>query len=165
MHHNSLGPAIQPVLYPVKSTPIQAMSSQFLQEKLDTIHLSYYPEGVRHQEDGELRNRRIKEINQDTACFCLCLLHWAENSQRGSALAEIPDSWDLRGSKDSKIETKQSVSALSSCIKQSVMDWHSPRLDRQHRGQSHGRTQPTGTALPNLVVTVKDAQNCRSEVG
>ncbi|KAK4827228.1 hypothetical protein QYF61_015398, partial [Mycteria americana] len=32
IHHNSLGPAIQPVLYPVKSTPVQAMSSQFLQE-------------------------------------------------------------------------------------------------------------------------------------
>ncbi|KAK4830944.1 hypothetical protein QYF61_014403 [Mycteria americana] len=30
--HNSLGPAIQPVLYPAKSTPIQAMSSQFVQE-------------------------------------------------------------------------------------------------------------------------------------
>ncbi|KAK4831242.1 hypothetical protein QYF61_016474 [Mycteria americana] len=30
--HHSLGPAIQPVLYPAKSTPIQAMSSQFLQE-------------------------------------------------------------------------------------------------------------------------------------
>ncbi|KAK4821667.1 hypothetical protein QYF61_027135 [Mycteria americana] len=32
IHHNSLGPAIQPVLYPAKSTPMQAMSSQFLQE-------------------------------------------------------------------------------------------------------------------------------------
>ncbi|KAK4818042.1 hypothetical protein QYF61_004569 [Mycteria americana] len=32
IHHHSLGPAIQPVLYPEKSTPIQAMSSQFLQE-------------------------------------------------------------------------------------------------------------------------------------
>ncbi|KAK4818164.1 hypothetical protein QYF61_007606 [Mycteria americana] len=32
IHYNSLGPAIQPVLYPAKSTPIQAMSSQFLQE-------------------------------------------------------------------------------------------------------------------------------------
>ncbi|KAK4814940.1 hypothetical protein QYF61_006884 [Mycteria americana] len=32
IHHHSLGPAIQPVLYPAKSTPIQAMSSQFLQE-------------------------------------------------------------------------------------------------------------------------------------
>ncbi|KAK4813930.1 hypothetical protein QYF61_003000 [Mycteria americana] len=32
IHHNSLGPAVQPVLYPVKCTPIQAMSSQFLQE-------------------------------------------------------------------------------------------------------------------------------------
>ncbi|KAK4825833.1 hypothetical protein QYF61_002956 [Mycteria americana] len=31
-HHHSLGPAIQPVLYPAKSTPVQAMSSQFLQE-------------------------------------------------------------------------------------------------------------------------------------
>ncbi|KAK4810446.1 hypothetical protein QYF61_004226 [Mycteria americana] len=31
-HHHSLGPAIQPVLYPEKSTPVQAMSSQFLQE-------------------------------------------------------------------------------------------------------------------------------------
>ncbi|KAK4809951.1 hypothetical protein QYF61_002908 [Mycteria americana] len=32
IHHHSLGPAIQPVLYPAKSTPIQAMSSQFLQD-------------------------------------------------------------------------------------------------------------------------------------
>ncbi|KAK4830585.1 hypothetical protein QYF61_011820 [Mycteria americana] len=32
IHHHSLGPAIQPVLYPAQSTPIQAMSSQFLQE-------------------------------------------------------------------------------------------------------------------------------------
>ncbi|KAK4806229.1 hypothetical protein QYF61_013373 [Mycteria americana] len=29
IHHHSLGPAIQPVLYPAKSTPVQAMSSQF----------------------------------------------------------------------------------------------------------------------------------------
>ncbi|KAK4827874.1 hypothetical protein QYF61_022268 [Mycteria americana] len=35
IHHHSLGPAIQPVLYPVKSTPVQAMSSQFLQENAD----------------------------------------------------------------------------------------------------------------------------------
>ncbi|KAK4820326.1 hypothetical protein QYF61_023559 [Mycteria americana] len=33
IHHHSLGPAIQPVLYPERSTPVQAMSSQFLQEK------------------------------------------------------------------------------------------------------------------------------------
>ncbi|KAK4828640.1 hypothetical protein QYF61_000288 [Mycteria americana] len=32
IHHHSLGPPIQPVLYPAKSTPVQAMSSQFLQE-------------------------------------------------------------------------------------------------------------------------------------
>ncbi|KAK4831475.1 hypothetical protein QYF61_017723 [Mycteria americana] len=32
IHNNSLGLAIQPVLYPAKTTPIQAMSSQFLQE-------------------------------------------------------------------------------------------------------------------------------------
>ncbi|KAK4814174.1 hypothetical protein QYF61_010006 [Mycteria americana] len=32
IHHHSLGPAIQPVLYPAKSIPVQAMSSQFLQE-------------------------------------------------------------------------------------------------------------------------------------
>ncbi|KAK4823418.1 hypothetical protein QYF61_001873 [Mycteria americana] len=32
IHHHSLGPAIQPVLYPEKSAPVQAMSSQFLQE-------------------------------------------------------------------------------------------------------------------------------------
>ncbi|KAK4824441.1 hypothetical protein QYF61_015756 [Mycteria americana] len=32
IHHHSLGPAIQPVLNPAKSTPVQAMSSQFLQE-------------------------------------------------------------------------------------------------------------------------------------
>ncbi|KAK4826799.1 hypothetical protein QYF61_011607 [Mycteria americana] len=33
IHHHSLGPAIQPVLYPAKSPPVQAMSSQFLQEQ------------------------------------------------------------------------------------------------------------------------------------
>ncbi|KAK4815938.1 hypothetical protein QYF61_010195 [Mycteria americana] len=32
IHHHSLGPASQPVLYPAKSTPVQAMNSQFLQE-------------------------------------------------------------------------------------------------------------------------------------
>ncbi|KAK4811096.1 hypothetical protein QYF61_016382 [Mycteria americana] len=32
IHHHPLGPAVQPVLYPAKSTPVQAMSSQFLQE-------------------------------------------------------------------------------------------------------------------------------------
>ncbi|KAK4824546.1 hypothetical protein QYF61_016150 [Mycteria americana] len=32
IHHHSLGLAIQPVLYPVKTTPIEVMSSQFLQE-------------------------------------------------------------------------------------------------------------------------------------
>ncbi|KAK4818248.1 hypothetical protein QYF61_009423 [Mycteria americana] len=32
IHHHSLGPAIQPFYYPVKHMPIQAMSSQFLQE-------------------------------------------------------------------------------------------------------------------------------------
>ncbi|KAK4832297.1 hypothetical protein QYF61_021696 [Mycteria americana] len=32
IHHHSLGPAIQPVLYLAKSTPVQAMSSQFLRE-------------------------------------------------------------------------------------------------------------------------------------
>ncbi|KAK4812856.1 hypothetical protein QYF61_022582 [Mycteria americana] len=32
IHHPSLDPAIQPVLYPAKSTPVQAMSSQFLQQ-------------------------------------------------------------------------------------------------------------------------------------
>ncbi|KAK4806202.1 hypothetical protein QYF61_001126 [Mycteria americana] len=32
IHHHSLGPAIQPVLYPAKSTPVQAVSSPFLQE-------------------------------------------------------------------------------------------------------------------------------------
>ncbi|KAK4823224.1 hypothetical protein QYF61_027565 [Mycteria americana] len=32
IHHHSLGLAIQPVLYPAKSTPVQAISSQFPQE-------------------------------------------------------------------------------------------------------------------------------------
>ncbi|KAK4817647.1 LOW QUALITY PROTEIN: hypothetical protein QYF61_023237 [Mycteria americana] len=39
IHHNSWGPAIQPVLYPVKSTPLQAMSSQFLQENAVGNHV------------------------------------------------------------------------------------------------------------------------------
>ncbi|KAK4819495.1 hypothetical protein QYF61_004791 [Mycteria americana] len=38
-HHHSLGPAIQLVLYPAKSTPVQAMSSQFLQENASNTDL------------------------------------------------------------------------------------------------------------------------------
>ncbi|KAK4825284.1 LOW QUALITY PROTEIN: hypothetical protein QYF61_026129 [Mycteria americana] len=44
IHHHSLGPAIQPVLYPAKSTPIQAMSSQFLQENAVGNHVKGFPE-------------------------------------------------------------------------------------------------------------------------
>ncbi|KAK4821927.1 hypothetical protein QYF61_004930 [Mycteria americana] len=44
IHHNSLGLAIQPVLYPVKSTPIQAMSSQFLQENAVGNCVEGFPE-------------------------------------------------------------------------------------------------------------------------
>ncbi|KAK4824038.1 hypothetical protein QYF61_009629 [Mycteria americana] len=40
IHHHSLGLAIQPVLYLAKSTPIQAMSSQFLQENAGTLSTS-----------------------------------------------------------------------------------------------------------------------------
>ncbi|KAK4830248.1 hypothetical protein QYF61_009315 [Mycteria americana] len=39
IHHHSLGPAVQPVLYPAKSAPVQAMSSQFLQENAVGNHL------------------------------------------------------------------------------------------------------------------------------
>ncbi|KAK4824040.1 hypothetical protein QYF61_009631 [Mycteria americana] len=40
IHHHSLGPAIQPVLYPAKSPPVQAMSSQFLQENAVGNHVN-----------------------------------------------------------------------------------------------------------------------------
>ncbi|KAK4821986.1 hypothetical protein QYF61_006234 [Mycteria americana] len=43
IHHHSLGPAIQPVLYPAKSTPVQAMSSQFLQENAVTSAVMCQP--------------------------------------------------------------------------------------------------------------------------
>ncbi|KAK4830313.1 hypothetical protein QYF61_009818 [Mycteria americana] len=44
IHHHSLGPAVQPVLYPVKSTPVQAMSSQFLQENAVRNHVKGFTE-------------------------------------------------------------------------------------------------------------------------
>ncbi|KAK4826724.1 hypothetical protein QYF61_010977 [Mycteria americana] len=44
IHHHSLGPATQPVLYPAKSTPIQAMSSQFLQENAVGNHVKGFTE-------------------------------------------------------------------------------------------------------------------------
>ncbi|KAK4831894.1 hypothetical protein QYF61_020041 [Mycteria americana] len=44
IHHHSLGPAIQPVLYPAKSTPVQAMSSQFLQENAVGNHVKGFTE-------------------------------------------------------------------------------------------------------------------------
>ncbi|KAK4827087.1 LOW QUALITY PROTEIN: hypothetical protein QYF61_014189 [Mycteria americana] len=45
IHRNSLGPAIQPVLYPAKSTPVQAMSSQFLQE--NAASFKYWKAAIR----------------------------------------------------------------------------------------------------------------------
>ncbi|KAK4823264.1 hypothetical protein QYF61_000231 [Mycteria americana] len=44
IHHHSLGLAIQPVLYPAKSTPVQAMSSQFLQENAVGNHVKGFTE-------------------------------------------------------------------------------------------------------------------------
>ncbi|KAK4811044.1 hypothetical protein QYF61_015748 [Mycteria americana] len=44
IHHHSLGPAIHPVLYPAKSTPVQAMSSQFLQENAVGNHVKGFTE-------------------------------------------------------------------------------------------------------------------------
>ncbi|KAK4809954.1 hypothetical protein QYF61_002911 [Mycteria americana] len=44
IHHHSLGPAIQPVLYPAKSTPVQAMSSQFLQDNAVGNHVKGFTE-------------------------------------------------------------------------------------------------------------------------
>ncbi|KAK4811654.1 hypothetical protein QYF61_022747 [Mycteria americana] len=44
IHHHSLGPAVQPVLYPAKSTPVQAMSSQFLQENAVGKHVKGFIE-------------------------------------------------------------------------------------------------------------------------
>ncbi|KAK4814498.1 hypothetical protein QYF61_020860 [Mycteria americana] len=44
IYHHSLGPAIQPVLYPAKSTPIQAMRSQFLQENAVGNHVKGFTE-------------------------------------------------------------------------------------------------------------------------
>ncbi|KAK4820014.1 hypothetical protein QYF61_017393 [Mycteria americana] len=44
IHHHSLGPALQPVLHPAKSTPVQAMSSQFLQENAVGNHVKGFTE-------------------------------------------------------------------------------------------------------------------------
>ncbi|KAK4815335.1 hypothetical protein QYF61_000167 [Mycteria americana] len=44
IHHHSLGLAIQPVLYPAKSTPVQAMSNQFLQENAVGNHVKGFTE-------------------------------------------------------------------------------------------------------------------------
>ncbi|KAK4826971.1 hypothetical protein QYF61_012912 [Mycteria americana] len=44
IHHHSLGPAIQPVLNSAKSTPVQAMSSQFLQENAVGKHVKGFTE-------------------------------------------------------------------------------------------------------------------------
>ncbi|KAK4831678.1 hypothetical protein QYF61_018675 [Mycteria americana] len=44
IHHHSLGPAVQPVLYPVKSTPVQAMNRHFLQENAVGNHVKGFTE-------------------------------------------------------------------------------------------------------------------------
>ncbi|KAK4810645.1 hypothetical protein QYF61_007382 [Mycteria americana] len=67
IHHHSLGPAIQPVLYPVKSTPIQAMSSQFLQENAVGNHgnrqaCSEAPEHLQYVDDIIVWGNTAEEV-------------------------------------------------------------------------------------------------------
>ncbi|KAK4818648.1 hypothetical protein QYF61_016619, partial [Mycteria americana] len=52
IHHHSLGPAIQPVLHPVKSTPVQAMSSQFLQENAISCDQHCLSRKFAHSKEG-----------------------------------------------------------------------------------------------------------------
>ncbi|KAK4826677.1 hypothetical protein QYF61_010686 [Mycteria americana] len=66
--HNSLGLAIQPVLYPVKSMPIQAMSSQFLQQNVviqkDTAILVQPNMGRFHETAEFIMNERWRTPQQ-----------------------------------------------------------------------------------------------------
>ncbi|KAK4820738.1 hypothetical protein QYF61_004419 [Mycteria americana] len=72
IHHHSLGPAIQPVLYPVKGTPIQAMSSQFFQENAHSAQRSACMEDVSLltlvivNQDGEVLIALVDRIDWET---------------------------------------------------------------------------------------------------
>ncbi|KAK4817898.1 hypothetical protein QYF61_002282 [Mycteria americana] len=79
IHHHSLGLAIQPVLYPAKSAPVQAMSSQFLQEN-----------AVENREaapaDSGLTAKPKSYHNEDTLLQIRC-------SQKANAVpSNVPDS-------------------------------------------------------------------------
>lgn len=69
----SLGPAIQPFFYPSKSAPIQAMNSQFLQEKAVGNGVKVLSEVERHQPQPSphllkrvtLSQKKITQLRQD----------------------------------------------------------------------------------------------------
>ncbi|KAK4824042.1 hypothetical protein QYF61_009633 [Mycteria americana] len=69
IHHHSLGPAIQPVFYPAKSPPVQAMSSQFLQENV------IYHSKTRclfHKMHSYKHLRGNSKILANSVCMCAC---------------------------------------------------------------------------------------------
>ncbi|KAK4821781.1 hypothetical protein QYF61_002197 [Mycteria americana] len=74
IHHNSLGPAVQPVLYPAKSTPVQAMSSQFLQENANVLFTNGQstvgPQALRTKIQVDA-NTDPPSVNQELVCELL----------------------------------------------------------------------------------------------
>ncbi|KAK4819049.1 hypothetical protein QYF61_024688 [Mycteria americana] len=91
IHHHSLGPAIQPVLNPARSTPVQAMTSQFLQENAvgDSV-------------------KGFTKVQVDNICS-LSLIHQAELELRDAVLANLADGWSLGTDKSSKGKTASRV--------------------------------------------------------
>ncbi|XP_074459149.1 heat shock factor 2-binding protein isoform X2 [Larus michahellis] len=127
IYHHSLGTAIQPVFYPAKSTPVQAMSSQFLQENAVGNSVKSF---AKIQEKLDLR-QQLNEAKQQLlqqAEYCtemgaaVCTLLWGVSSNE-EAVKTL-----LGGSKAVKFftitaQTMESfVKSLSEDMKQQDLD-------------------------------------------
>ncbi|KAK4832282.1 hypothetical protein QYF61_021681 [Mycteria americana] len=106
IHHMSLGPAIQPVLYPAKSTPVQAMSSQFLQENAM----------------GNRRNNAGHKYKLGE--------EWLESSPPERDLGVLVDS-RLNMSQQCALAAKRANPILG-CIKHSITSWSKEENDHTH---------------------------------